>query len=100
MIGSFSFENLPCRVVFGSGTLGAAKTEVERFGGKRALVLTRPEQEAQGAALGASLGPRYAGIFSGAKMHTPVEVTEQALAAMKAARPIAWFLSVAARRQD
>ena len=37
MIGSFTFENLPCRVVFGSGTLAAAKAEVERLGGKRAL---------------------------------------------------------------
>jgi maleylacetate reductase len=84
MIGWFTFENLPCRVVFGSGTLSAAKAEIERLGGKRALVLTTPQQEAQGAKLGAALGPLYAGIFTGATMHTPVEVTEQALAAMKA----------------
>src|SRR5258708_20630524 len=84
MIGSFTFENLPRRVVFGSGTLGAAKAEIERLGGKRALVLTTPQQEAQGARLGSALGPLYAGIFTGATMHTPVEVTEQALAAMKA----------------
>ena len=48
MIGSFTFENLPCRVVFGSGTLASAKAEIERLGGKRALVLTTPQQEAQG----------------------------------------------------
>ena len=84
MIGSFTFENLPCRVVFGSGTLAAAKAEIERLGGKRALVLTTPQQEAQGKALGAALGPLYAGIFAGATMHTPVEVTERAIAAMKA----------------
>lgn len=84
MIGSFTFENLPCRVVFGSGTLSAAKAEIERLGGKRALVLTTPQQEAEGAKLGAALGPLYAAIFAGATMHTPVEVTEQALAAMKA----------------
>jgi maleylacetate reductase len=84
MIGSFTFENLPWRVVFGSGTLSAAKAEIERLGGKRALVLTTPQQEAQGAKLGSALGPLYAGIFAGATMHTPVEVTEQALAAMKA----------------
>src|SRR5215469_11356282 len=83
MIGSFSFENLPCRVLFGSGTLGAAKAEVERLGGKRALVLTTPQQEAQGKSLGAALGPLYAGLFPGATMHTPVEVTERALVAMK-----------------
>ncbi len=84
MIGSFTFENLPCRVVFGSGTLASAKAEVERLGGKRALVLTTPQQEAQGKSLGTALGSLYAGIFPGATMHTPVEVTERALAAMKA----------------
>ena len=83
MIGSFTFENLPCRVVFGSGTLAEAKAEVERLGGKRALVLTTPQQEAQGKALGSALGPLFAGLFAGATMHTPVEVTERAIAAMK-----------------
>ena len=48
MIGSFTFENLPCRVVFGSGTLSAAAEELQRLGAKRALVLTTPQQEAQG----------------------------------------------------
>ncbi|WP_076866031.1 maleylacetate reductase [Bradyrhizobium mercantei] len=84
MIPSFTLETLPCRVVFGSGAVADAKTEVERLGGRRALVLTTPQQEAQGKSLGATLGPLYAGLFSGATMHTPVEVTEQALAAMKA----------------
>jgi maleylacetate reductase len=83
VIGSFTVENLPCRVVFGSGTIGTAKAEIERLGGKRALVLTTPQQTAQGMKLGSDLGSLHAGIFSGAAMHTPVEVTEQALAAMK-----------------
>ncbi|MGY3120335.1 maleylacetate reductase [Bradyrhizobium sp. S3.14.4] len=82
MTASFTLENLPCRVVFGSGSLSVAKAEIERFGGKRALVLTTPQQEAEGARLGTDLGPLYGGIFSGAAMHTPVEVTERALAAM------------------
>jgi maleylacetate reductase len=84
MIGSFTFENLPCRVVFGSGTLSAAAAEIARLGGKRALVLTTPQQQAEGRKLGSSLGALFAGSFPGATMHTPVEVTEQALAAMKA----------------
>jgi maleylacetate reductase len=84
MIGSFNFENLPCRVVFGSGTLAAAKAEIERLGGKRALVLTTPQQEAQGYRLRDALGSLCVGVFAGATMHTPVEVTEKALAAMKA----------------
>ena len=64
--------------------MASAKAEVERLGGKRALVLTTPQQEAQGKTLGAALGALYAGIFAGATMHTPVEVTERAMAAMKA----------------
>ena len=83
MIGPFTFENLPCRVVFGSGTLSVAADEIRRLGGSRALVLTTPQQEAEGHKLGSSLAPLFAGIFSGATMHTPVEVTELALAAMK-----------------
>lgn len=83
MIGNFTFETLPCRVVFGSGMSQAAAAEIERFGGKRALVLTTPPQEDKGRRLGATLGPLFAGIFPGAVMHTPVEVTERALAAMK-----------------
>src|SRR6266568_2759026 len=84
MIGSFTFETLPCRVLFGSGTLSAAAAEIQRLGGQHAFVLTTPQQETEGRKLGSSLGSLFAGIFSGATMHTPVEVTEQALAAMKA----------------
>jgi alcohol dehydrogenase class IV len=83
MIGAFTYENLPCRVVFGSGTLSTAAEEIRRLGGSRALVLTTPQQEAEGRRLGSSLGPLFAGIFSGATMHTPVEVTEQARVAME-----------------
>src|SRR5581483_1797029 len=83
VIANFTFETLPCRVVFGSGTLSAAAAEIERLGGKRALVLTTPPQEDRGRRLGAALGPLFAGIFPGAVMHTPVEVTERALAALK-----------------
>ena len=63
MIGSFTFENLPSRVVFGSGTLAQAAAEIERLGGKRALILTTPQQENQGRNLGTALGPLYADIF-------------------------------------
>lgn len=84
MIGSFTFEHLPCRIVFGSGTLNSAQAEIERLGCKRALVLTTPQQESQGVKLGDALGSLYAGLFARATMHTPVEVTDLALAAMNA----------------
>ncbi|MCC8943834.1 maleylacetate reductase [Bradyrhizobium sp. Arg62] len=83
MIGSFTYESLPCRVVFGSGTLGTVNAEVRRLGGKRALVLTSSEQMTQGVSLADELGSLCAGIFSDATMHTPVEVTERALTALR-----------------
>lgn len=83
MAGPFTFENLRCRVVFGSGTLAGTADELQRLGAKRALVLTTAQQEAQGRKLGSTLGPLFAGIFSDATMHTPVEVTERALAILR-----------------
>jgi len=82
MIDAFAFDGLPVRVVFGHGTLSQAPREVERLGAKRALVLTTPQQEAEGHKLGAALGSLFAGAYSGAKMHTPTDVTEHALKAM------------------
>ena len=83
MMDTFTYEALPIRVRFGRGTLSLVASEVERLGGTRALVLTTPQQEAEGARVGALLGTSFAGVFSGATMHTPSEVTEQALAALK-----------------
>jgi maleylacetate reductase len=82
MIGAFTFEGLPVRVVFGHGTLSKAPQELERLGATRALVLTTPQQEAEGQKLGTALGSLFAGVYSGAKMHTPTDVTGQALKVM------------------
>jgi maleylacetate reductase len=82
MIDPFAFDGLPVRVVFGHGTLSRASEEVRRLGAKRALVLTTPQQAAEGQKLGAALGSLFAGVYSGATMHTPTDVTEHALTAM------------------
>jgi maleylacetate reductase len=67
-------------VIFGSGTLAQLGPEVERVGARRALVLSTPGRaESQAKEIAASLGGRSAGVFAGAVMHTPVEVTEEAL---------------------
>jgi maleylacetate reductase len=80
---AFVYTGLPARVVFGAGTLANARAELELLGVHRAFVLTTPGQAERGAALVARLGDRAAGAFAGAVMHTPVEVTERALAAMR-----------------
>jgi len=81
----FVYESAPARVVFGRGTMAQAGEELERLGVRRALVLSTPQQEADARALAQSLGARAAGVFAGAAMHTPVEVTEQAMVALQSA---------------
>jgi len=76
----FLYKANPARVVFGAGTLARLPEEVERLGLSRVLVVATPEQESQARSLARSLGARAAGVFAGAKMHTPVEVTDAAMA--------------------
>lgn len=80
---SFVYTGLPGRVVFGAGTLAQARAELGRLGVTRALVLTTPAQVEQGRALVERLGDRAAGAFHGAAMHTPVAVTNEALAVFR-----------------
>jgi maleylacetate reductase len=79
-IRPFTFPGLPVRVVFGHGTLAQVPDELGRMGRKRALVLSTPHQADQAQALLDRLGAAGAGLFSGATMHTPLQVTETALA--------------------
>lgn len=67
-------------VVFGTGTLDRLPDEVRRLGGERVLLVTDPGLAAAGERVRELLGPLLAGTFDGAAMHTPVEVTERALA--------------------
>jgi maleylacetate reductase len=85
MTRPFTFPGLPARVVFGHGTLAKVPDEVARLGRSRALVLSTPQQQAQAQALAATLGRSAAGVFAGAAMHTPLDVTETAVAAFAAA---------------
>jgi maleylacetate reductase len=78
-VENFVYNGLTTRVVFGSGTSTRVGEEARRLGIKRPLVLSTPEQKNEAQALAAKLGMDVAGVFSGATMHTPVEVTEKAL---------------------
>ncbi|MGV3634827.1 MAG: maleylacetate reductase [Pseudorhodoplanes sp.] len=75
----FVYNALPSRVIFGSGTIARLKSEIERAGCSRALLLSTPEQENALGEIAASLGPLAAGTFAQAAMHTPTDVTERAL---------------------
>jgi maleylacetate reductase len=85
MTRPFVFPGLTTRVVFGHATLTQVPDEVARLGHSRALVLSTPHQKAEAESLADRLGDRAAGVFAGAAMHTPVEVTEDAVGAFRAA---------------
>lgn len=80
----FIYHALPSRVVFGPGTLSRVAAEVAGQGGTLALVLSTPHQKSDAEALAADLGPLAAGVFAGAAMHTPIDVTERAMSAYAA----------------
>lgn len=86
MVRSFQATFNPARILFGSGRLGDVAAEIAGQGASRALILSTPFQKHDAEALAASLGDSAAGVFSGAAMHTPVDVTETALAAYAEAK--------------
>jgi maleylacetate reductase len=77
---SFEYTAHPARVVFGAGTLTRLRAEVERVGGSRALILTTPGLAGIADRAAEVLGPLAVSRFDGVAPHTPVEVTERALA--------------------
>ena len=76
---SFTFEPARTRVVFGRGTAASVRDEAERLGATRVLLIARHGGDKVSAELGALLAAQ----FTGATMHTPVEVTERALALLR-----------------
>ena len=80
---SFHFSPIPSRVLFGTGTRAQLGAEIEALGLNKVLVLTTPFQADFGVEISSELGSKSAGLFTEAAMHTPVEVTEKALACLK-----------------
>jgi alcohol dehydrogenase class IV len=81
---AFVYEGTPGRVVFGSGTTAAVVEEARRLGIGNALVISTPEQRNAADRVAALLGNRAGAVFAGARMHTPVEVTDEAMAVVRA----------------
>lgn len=76
----FTFTSDPVRVIFGQGSIDKVADEVRQLGCSRALLLATPQQTEQIADLKRRVGALAVGVFSNATMHTPVDVTERALA--------------------
>ena len=81
---SFEHDSPAPRTVFGVGTVSLVAPELARVGGRRALVLSTPGQRGLAQQVAGVLGGAAAGIFGGAAPHTPVEVTQAALARVEA----------------
>jgi maleylacetate reductase len=76
----FAYSSLPTRVVFGRGKVSEAANEASRLGIKRPLVITTAQQSDSALEI---IKSSNGFAFAGAAMHTPISVTEQAMAAMK-----------------
>ncbi|KAM6506979.1 hypothetical protein FALCPG4_018791 [Fusarium falciforme] len=83
---SFEYTSNPSRVLFGSGTQAKLADELSRLNLSRPLLLSTPHQLKQAEHLKGLLQGTCAGIFSEATEHTPVEVTERALAVATSSR--------------
>ena len=79
---NFVYESNASRVVFGAGAAKHVRDEVAKLGA-RALVLSTAFQKPDAERLAQHLGTLSAGVFAEAAMHTPVNVTEKALAAFQ-----------------
>ena len=83
----FTYTASPVRVVFGTGTVSRVADELARLRISRALVLATPRQQAALGDLAMLTGARMAGVFGGAIVHTPLEVTERAMQAVDELKP-------------
>jgi maleylacetate reductase len=81
----FTYESLPARIKFGRGTIASLADAIKEVAGTRALLLSTPQQAEQAREATSPAKSLIIGHFDGATMHTPVAVTEQALAMLREA---------------
>ena len=75
----FTAKSAAVRVRFGAGIRHQIADEIAALGCSRALVLATPQQEDTAQAFAADIGQTAVGVFAGAAMHTPVDVTDAAM---------------------
>lgn len=75
----FEYNSNPGRVIFGRGTIKKLPAELERQNLKAPLILSTPEQVSQASDLKSILNNKVAGVFNNATMHTPTNVTDEAV---------------------
>lgn len=83
MVAPFTYAANPSRVVFGPGRLAELGAELTRLAVRRALLLSTPEQVGLAEGVAGQLGSQAGGIYSRATMHTPTDVTADAMARLQ-----------------
>ncbi|WP_448628578.1 maleylacetate reductase [Geodermatophilus sp. URMC 64] len=76
---------LPTRVLIGAGALRAVPDEVTRLGARRVLLVATRSAAAPADRVAEGLGDRLAARFGRPVVHTPVEVTAEAMALVASA---------------
>lgn len=75
----FRSKTAAVRVSFGVGAHRNVADEIRALGCSRAIVLSTPQQSETALAFTEEIGELAAGVFTRAAMHTPIEVTEEAV---------------------
>lgn len=78
-MNTFNYKALPINVHFGQGRSKEANNILKEYKFASVLIITTPEQEADGQKLAEQLGELCVGVYPKAIMHVPVEVAEQAI---------------------
>lgn len=82
----FTAQLAAVRVRFGAGARRCVGEEIARAGRSRALVLSTPAQADMAMEMAQDIGDAAVGVFTKAAMHTPIAVTEEAVAHAKEIR--------------
>lgn len=77
---TFIYTSTPSRVIFGQGKINTLPAEIVKLQVSRCLVLCTRAQITDAKKLSFLLGEKAVGIFDNATMHTPIHITEEALA--------------------
>lgn len=78
-IADFAVQIAPVRVRFGIGIRRQVSEEIARLGCRRALVLSTPAQADAAMEMAQEIGDSAVGVYTRAAMHTPVNVTADAV---------------------
>jgi maleylacetate reductase len=76
----FTYQAFAARIVFGPGKVSDISAEVDRLGGKAALLISTGSQRAVADTAAAALGQTCAARIDGAVMHVPRTDVQQAVA--------------------